>query len=324
MLDAGSSGQPKLDSRDFCLLVFGGEDVSTTTGKTLVLPDIFSLCFSKKKNLEVWAKVGAVPLTRACLQDTKVRHEVHTGPDGIIDLTVDPMARRIHNIDTVNSSSCDLLRAAGYSGEHLRKAFNYNNIPLEASITQAGSAEQVAALRHAATHGKQFKVTGGHHCTADDFFLASEENIQNAEVQECEKKKKIALDMMNRKVAVDQIRSHPTFLDGSYRGVLRKDLDILLRWKLSSGDALASALKLKKEEKIQKVKELMQCRDDPQFEPWTDEDEAKLASLKESAVSVKDTALGREQKRRHDELLAAAPSMSPRTKQAIRELLDSE
>jgi hypothetical protein len=51
---------------DIPLLIFGGQDGD------FELKDAIAEAFSVEKNLAVWKKVGTVPLTRACLLDTKV------------------------------------------------------------------------------------------------------------------------------------------------------------------------------------------------------------------------------------------------------------
>ncbi len=51
------------------LVVFGGEDPETGC----VVESAFQAGFAHTQNLRAWAKVGAVPLTRACLQNSKVR-----------------------------------------------------------------------------------------------------------------------------------------------------------------------------------------------------------------------------------------------------------
>jgi hypothetical protein len=46
------------------LLVFGGMD---PVSKVVVSESTFDVAFSKDRTCEVWKKVGAAPLTRACL-----------------------------------------------------------------------------------------------------------------------------------------------------------------------------------------------------------------------------------------------------------------
>ena len=56
------------------LLVFG-EKKDPVTGCS-GYHNCFDAAFSKEKNIEACEKVGAAPLTWACLKDKQVRHEV--------------------------------------------------------------------------------------------------------------------------------------------------------------------------------------------------------------------------------------------------------
>ena len=55
------------------LLVFGGSDPVTNQDG---YENAFEAGFCERKCLEAWAKVGAAPCTMACLESTKVRHEL--------------------------------------------------------------------------------------------------------------------------------------------------------------------------------------------------------------------------------------------------------
>ena len=95
------------------------------------------------------------------------------------------------------------------------------------------------------------------------------------------------------------------------------DLDVLLKWKLPG----AKISKLgNKGAKLQKWNEV---KDDntTMLQPWTEEDEMKLAELKKEEIDINDTELGRERKRKHNELIAAAPSMTPTKKARLLSML---
>ena len=57
------------------LLVFGGKDPETG----LVLPEAFEFGFGREECLNLWRKVGAAPLTRACLKDSRVARAIRDG-----------------------------------------------------------------------------------------------------------------------------------------------------------------------------------------------------------------------------------------------------
>jgi flagellar motility protein MotE (MotC chaperone) len=57
------------------------------------------------------------------------------------------------------------------------------------------------------------------------------------------------------------------------------------------------------------------------LKPWTEEDETKLEEMEKENIDIKDTELGRERKQKHNELIVAAPSMSPSTKAKLMKLV---
>jgi hypothetical protein len=59
------------------LVVFGGEDPETG----LIVGSAFLKGFSTLHNIKAWEKVGAVPLSRKCLQSPKVRRSIGDGDD---------------------------------------------------------------------------------------------------------------------------------------------------------------------------------------------------------------------------------------------------
>ncbi|MGH3054194.1 MAG: hypothetical protein ACRDL7_04355 [Gaiellaceae bacterium] len=99
---------------DYGFLIFGGAEDG------LQLPNLFRKWFAVEKMKECWEKVGAVPLTRKCLLDPKVRHEIFVDSDGAIDFTKDPQAAHLSQIQAENKISCDELNKRGYNGDVFR------------------------------------------------------------------------------------------------------------------------------------------------------------------------------------------------------------
>ena len=98
------------------LLVFGGID---PVSKVVVSESAFDIAFSKERNCEVWKKVGAAPLTRACLQNhNQVRREMGDAKD-----TANNTMQLIQPQTAINNMSTFFLM------EHL-----LNSEVLEASI----------------------------------------------------------------------------------------------------------------------------------------------------------------------------------------------
>ena len=90
------------------LLVFGGEDPDTK----LELPSAFEVGFSHEACKASWTKVGAAPLTRACLNDPKVRKSIGDGDD--------KYAQLLRTIQEANDYAVFALSEAGYDGSALQ------------------------------------------------------------------------------------------------------------------------------------------------------------------------------------------------------------
>ena len=94
------------------MLVFGGiddvcsddDDISVT-----VYEACFAAAFSIEKNRDAWRKVGAAPLTMACLKNDSVRH----------DSAGDRKFNAHKAIEQANHLACDLLSHKGLNGESL-------------------------------------------------------------------------------------------------------------------------------------------------------------------------------------------------------------
>jgi len=70
-----------INVNDLPSLVFGGTDPETG----LELSDTFDKSFSKDNCLSAWRKCGAVPLTRAPMNDNSIRHELVMNMDETVN-----------------------------------------------------------------------------------------------------------------------------------------------------------------------------------------------------------------------------------------------
>jgi hypothetical protein len=94
---------------------------------------------------------------------------------------------------------------------------------------------------------------------------------------------------------------------------------VLLKWKIPGIALLKIGNRNVKYNKWMSVKDNATAT----LEPWTEEDETKLEEMeKENTIDIKDTELGREKKRKHNELIAAAPSMFPLTKAKLMNVMN--
>ncbi len=121
--------------------------------------------FDVSSNLSSWSKVSAVPYTRKCLLNSKVRHD---GTD-----KRDPNFDMYHVIQSQNDYSTNQLNVMGYKGNALRANFCADKIgerKTTEAVTVMRTRERQEALAAPQTHGKKFFVTGGEHVTSDDMF----------------------------------------------------------------------------------------------------------------------------------------------------------
>jgi hypothetical protein len=143
------------------LIVFGGCDPETK----LELPEsAFGVGFSEKACKHAWEKVGAAPLTRACLKDKRVRRSMGDG------LEEEQLMYRL--IQEANDVATFTLTMCGYNGTVLAQQI----MPREEikQLTEEHSLERQLLLKNATTHGKKFTVLGGQPLTTDDLFIGTE------------------------------------------------------------------------------------------------------------------------------------------------------
>ncbi len=154
-----------------CLVVYGGKDSETG----LVVENLaFQAAFSYAACHAVWDKVGAAPLTRACLGDKLVRKLISDGDNEYQQL--------ITLIQEGNNLAMDSLTGWGYDASALRDTI----IPIKKSKinTKEQIIEQQMQLMKAATAGKKFTIMGGNHLTSDDIFIAAEMMSKRKRVEE--------------------------------------------------------------------------------------------------------------------------------------------
>ncbi len=137
-------------------MVFGGTDPETG----LIVGSAFQDGFNKTQNFCAWAKVGAVPSTRACLQNVKVWHMIGDG-------TNDQQAATLLIIEH-NVIACDALTLEGYNGNIMEIA--PKPIIRMVFVTCPHSQARIKLLSQAKAHGSIFSATGGKHLTSNNIF----------------------------------------------------------------------------------------------------------------------------------------------------------
>jgi hypothetical protein len=263
------------------LIVFGGVDEETNA----VVPSAFEAGFSRDSCRHAWAKVGAAPLTRFCLTNSKVRRSLGDGSDNYQQL--------LTNIQDANNISTHALSSGGYNGNVLRREL----VSIQAAdpLTEEHSQERLQLLAKANTHGKLFSATGGMHLTSDDIFISAEMSTREKEMKRLSTEKNRRLKQM--KVEEKAQRVLNTKGDAG-TGWNVEDVNAVLAWyNHPQRNKLTS-----KESKLKAWDELRAWgKSPPTYERWTDDDEMKLLEASKANITVDDTALGRAQmKRKHD------------------------
>ena len=280
------------------LFIFGGPDSKTRCN----YKNAFEAAFSKEKCLEAWEKVGAAPLTRACLCDTKVRHEVGADEDD------DPLAGQIRKLQEQNDLCVAGLNSFGCRGSFLAATLKEKHISARAKLTLPQSDERVKALAVAKTHGERFVVTGGSHLNSDDAFKAVEMSVRKTQLNEAKANKKKRQMLEKRDTEARNLLTK-TSLNGT-------DCGKLLTWYGVDRKNLSA-----QQNKAKWSKFIDENRPEPTFEKWTDADEAAMKDLESTDFSLKDTALGRLKTARRIEFEADIASMTQEERaEYLREL----
>jgi hypothetical protein len=215
-----------LNMTTFGLIVYGGT-IPVGPSTTVTCRNALAETFDVASNLTSWREVGAVPHTRKCLTNSKVRHDGTDERDPNFDIYQD--------IQSQNDFSTAQLNLMGFRGDVLRAVFRQDKISemtASQAVTVANTRERQEVIAAANTHGSKFFVTGGEHVTSNDMFIAAEINRRKAEAAKREKEKKSRVEYHARREAalpiVDRLEHE---LDNNVGRLTSKELEVLLRWK---------------------------------------------------------------------------------------------
>jgi hypothetical protein len=283
---------PGEDDPDFCqylqriigLVVFGGKDPKTG----LIVGSAFAKGFSTVNNIKAWEKVGAVPLSRKCLQSPKDRRSIRDGDDdqqALVQLIVE------HNV-----IACNALLLKGYNGDMMKVTLK----PVQRTtvVTVPHSQERIDMLSQAKTHGSIFSATGGVHLTANDIFKGI-----------VLKQRKVAHEKLAREKTVrerqEKVERNAMIIQAAKGGDVTKltgaNLTVLFTWYQH-----ANVAKMKKDEKLAVwVVIVSSGRASPPYERWTGVDDAKLLEAQSDIVEMVHTALGHLEELKKKELVLA-------------------
>jgi hypothetical protein len=284
------------------LLLFGGLFFHNENDDGEQFINSFQAAGQKEKIFGYFERIGFAPFTRNYLKNKHVRH----------DMATDPIAGEYDALEHQNTMACAFLNFYGYNSDSLVAQIDRKkNASAQQTLTRPATLERAKALACSVTHGQQFRVTGGHHLTSSDFFIA--DAIGNLEREQ----KAMAAERKARLKQQQQYEAALPLLSKPEHTLLSKDLDILLRYKLGE---LPGNLRTKNEilQRWQMEKE----KPGSPLKPWTDEDEEKYLSLAAKEITLQDTALGRQNEALRQHAISSIASMSEKERRAIRKVLD--
>jgi hypothetical protein len=287
------------------LLLFGGSLLCNDPNENidLQLINAFQVAGNKEKVRSYFAKIGFAPFTRKYLENKRVRH----------DSSNDPMAEEYDALEHHNATACGVLDVFGYNGSLLLAKVDRNSrATAEQPLTRpAIIGERAAALVGAVTHGQQFKVTGGHHLTSNDFLMA--DALANLEKEQ----KALTAERKARLKQQQPYENALPLLEKPENSLLSKDLDVLLRYKLGElpGNLKTKADKLSRWREVKEQPSIM-------LAPWTDNDEERYNRLMEKQITLADTALGRQQEAFTKQMISRIATMSEAERREMRKVLE--
>ncbi len=151
------------------MVVFGGRDSETGL---VVERNAFEDGFSRDKCQRAWArKVGAVPVSRECLNDKKVSKSIGDG-----DEEHDELCRAIQ---LANQLAVNTLEEFGYDGSPYKDKIKKRDKII--NITEPHTLERQLLVAKATTAGKKFTATNASHLTAVDIFVGAEYGYREKE-----------------------------------------------------------------------------------------------------------------------------------------------
>ncbi|GFH59601.1 hypothetical protein CTEN210_16077 [Chaetoceros tenuissimus] len=140
----------RIQRSDLSIILNGDEKVPNTV-------KAFDIGFSKERNLQAWAKVGAVPLTRACLQDPSVmkilENQKEEENERVYDVTSPNFQMKVEDIcmsndlktmEIINKQAVSYLNRQGWKGDVLlRKAPQISDKLKEVAKVKGKTSEQI-------------------------------------------------------------------------------------------------------------------------------------------------------------------------------------
>jgi hypothetical protein len=270
------------------LLVFGG--VCEKTG--VELTNAFQEAFSHDSNRAVWAKCGAVPLTRIALKSNKVRHEVPVlaaleHQEGLTITNDSPEIQKLRDLEALNHFYCGILTSNGFAGSKLQ--LDAPKRKFVAAVSKPNSVERQEAMKKASSAGATFQATGGGHLNSDDFFKAAESKARDAKIKAMEDlKKEREKYCKGQWAALRLIRSKGELTEDTENNFTIAECKHLCKWKNVKPNGT------KKRDLVEAYRSTPKPRTIAQWKP---SEQAALDALKSTDIPLEATALGAAAKR---------------------------
>jgi hypothetical protein len=215
-----------LNMTTFGLIVCGGT-IPVGLLTTITCRNALEETFDVESNLNLLRAVGAVPHTRKCLKNSKVRHN---GTD-----ERDPNLNTYQDIQSKYDYSTAQLNLTGYRGDVLRAQFRLEKISKRkalVAVTVTNTCKHQEAIATANTHGAKFYEMGGKHRMSNIMLKAAAINRRKAEAAEREKEKKSQVEYhARRKAALPIVDRLEHELDNNIGRLTSKELEVLFWWK---------------------------------------------------------------------------------------------
>lgn len=281
----GQGQKNTVNMSDIWLLVFGG-----AVSPNLSLSNAFEAAFSTDRILWAWNKVGACPLTRACLLSSSVRHEVVVDANGCVDVDVDPVATQLLALEEKNKMCCQVLQAMGCAVKHLTiTAPRTGKKVAPQRNTEELTAELQEQLAAASSAGEHFKLRGGT-LSADDYFIGKERTRRKEAIASLQAKKARVEEFTRLATEAATIMESNKVAEKGPSGLTNDCLKKLIKWKQFYSKQ-PSRMPPRKQEML----ELYNQHPLPAAEEeWTEENQQELETLQSSAVDITHTMVGQE------------------------------
>ena len=241
-------------------------------------------------------KVGAAPLTRAALQNKKVRKSLGDG-------SAEYQAQLLE-IQQANDIAVHSLTLDGYKGSCLQATIL--EYPKTEMVTEETDiAQRLTKFETANTCGKLFSVNVAGHLTSDDMFLSGEKTRREKEKKRLTTEKNKRVRLMNIETKAKKVLEKKGDDEKCFLG---SDLDaVLAYYNCPKRNTLSNVEEKRRAWGQMKAKGLVEPAP---CVPWTDEEELMLLEVSKECTDLMDTALGRAKRRKMSQCKIALREMS--------------